>query len=41
MYRTIKLRYILAGLLVVAFQPLFAQTLSDGQTVTLDRDDQQ
>ena len=33
MYRTIKLRYILAGLLVVAFQPLFAQTLSDGQTV--------
>ena len=34
MYRTIKLRYILAGLLVVvAFQPLFAQTLSDGKTV--------
>lgn len=33
MYTTIKLRHILAGLFVVAFHPLFAQTLSDGQTV--------
>ena len=33
MYTTIKLRHILAGLFLVALQPLFAQTLSDGQTV--------
>lgn len=33
MYMTIKLRHILAGLLIVASQSLSAQTLSDGQTV--------
>ena len=33
MYMTIKLRYILASLALVAFQTLGAQTLSDGKTV--------